>query len=275
MKAISVVVFLVIFFFKPKNYWVTATADNLSITDTIRISKVPSSLGLNSFYKKYIDADGIPVVGSGSVPDLALLQARKIVIQMLSDLKISGVIAQLKKKKIRIAVMSKDEVTTDIPEHSDLNTAFPGTNWNSRGRGFGATLARPATSCAEENLLCYLMDPYRGENILVHEFAHTIHELGISYLEPDFNKKLEKIYKSAKEKGLWRDTYAISNFKEYWAEGVQDFFNANLQAVPANGIHNEINTREELKNYDRDLFIFICAYFKKDNNKIGCHSTMK
>src|SRR5688572_20911738 len=48
------------------------------------ILPVPESLGLNAFYRKYIDALGIPVVSSDKVPDDALLVARDIVNSMLA-----------------------------------------------------------------------------------------------------------------------------------------------------------------------------------------------
>ncbi|MES2763633.1 MAG: hypothetical protein V4677_15570, partial [Bacteroidota bacterium] len=71
--------------------------------------------------------------------------------------------------------------------------------------------------------------------------------------------------------GLWKNTYAISDFNEYWAEGVQDYFNTNLQAIPTDGIHNSINTREELKKYDPLLFKFISQYFIAYDQQIGCY----
>ncbi len=240
-----------------------------SIKDSLKVSSVPASFGFNSFYKKYIDANGVPIISSDKVPDAALLQARKIVIQMLSNIKLPDIAATISQNKIRIAVMSKDELTTDIPEHSDLNKAFPETNWDTRARGLGATQVRPATSCAEENLLCYDKDRYSGEDILVHEFGHTIHEFALRYLEPDFDTRLEQIY--AKAKGLWKNTYAMSNSKEYWAEGVQDWYNLNREADPTDGVHNQINTREELKAYDVDLFNLLDTYFEKDDDKISCH----
>ena len=36
----------------------------------------PANLGLDSFYKKYLDADGLPIVASSAVPDSALYRAR-------------------------------------------------------------------------------------------------------------------------------------------------------------------------------------------------------
>ena len=238
--------------------------------DSAVVSVVPTSFHFSSFYKKYTDANGIPVISSGKVPDAALVEARKIILQMLG--KVPDVIPIMVKYKIRVAVMSVNEVPTDIPEHSDLNRAFPETDWNQRGRGYGATIKRPATSCAEENLLCYTNDRYKGENILVHEFAHTIHEFGLRYLDPMFDNKLEDVYSNAKKRGLWVNTYAITNQKEYWAEGVQDWYNVNLSAVPSNGIHNEIHTRQGLKNYDHDLYDLISLYFNDNDEKVGCQA---
>lgn len=238
------------------------------IKDTVLVTSVPDSLGYDPFYKKYVDAGGIPVVSSAKVPDKALVQARNIVIQMLA--RIPQVNHKLIENKIRVAVMSRYELTTDIPEHRDLNKAFPGTNWDTRARGLGATLVRPAISCAEENLLCYPKDPYQGEDILIHEFAHTIHQLGIAYLDKEFNGNLERIYRKAKSRGLWKDTYAISNVAEYFAEGVQCWFNVNLEASPANGVHNEINTRKELQEYDPLLFKLIGTYFYADDERVSC-----
>jgi hypothetical protein len=236
------------------------------VSDTVQIQKVTPALKLNAFYKKYINAGGLLIVSSSLVPDEALLQARKIVLQMLA--KIPDVKNRIIANKVKVAVMSFKELTTDIPEHSDLNKAFPETNWDTRARGL-ATIARPVISCAEENLLAYRSDRYYGEDILVHEFAHTIHLMGLNFINNDFDAKLMSIYKSARDNGLWGGTYAISNYQEYFAEGVQCWFNVNTEAIPSNGTHNEINTREELKTYDPKLFKLISLYFYDDPQKIS------
>ena len=211
---------------------------------------MPASLGLDPFYEKYVDADGIPVIGSASVPDAALLEARAIVVGMLAG--IPDVRDAIVANGVRVAVMAESKVTTDIPEHSDLNEVFPGTDWDARARGVAATLVRPATSGAEENLLCYASDIYKGENVLVHEFAHTIFDLGVVYLPGgvDYALRLDQAYADAIAAGLWTNTYAATSRQEYWAEAVQSWFNANLQAVPTNGIHNAVNTRSELLAHD-------------------------
>lgn len=238
------------------------------------VTPVPASLGLSTFYKKYLDASSIPVVSSQKVPDAALIQARNIVNLQLEKIieKRPEILAMMKQNKLRVAVMAETELTTAIPEHSDLYKVFPGTDWDTRARGLGATIQRPAISCAEENLLCYNTDRYLGEDILIHEFAHSIHIMGINYIDKGFEQELMSIYKDALAKGLWANTYAASNHNEYWAEGVQSWYDQNVQAIPANGIHNEINSRAELKVYDPKLYELISRYFNEPTRKVSCHA---
>ena len=67
-------------------------------------------------------------------------------------------------------------------------------------------------------------DPYNGESIFVHEFAHGIYNLGVTQVDATFAGRLQSAYTSAIGAGLWANTYAGSNVAEYWAEGVQSFF---------------------------------------------------
>ena len=211
----------------------------------------PAHLKLDRFYRKHIDVRGFPIVSSSRVPDSALYAARGLVLKMTAHR--PEILREMARRGVRLAVMSKDEVTIDIPEHRDLYQAFPQTDWNRRARGLGATTARPAVSVGEENLLGYREDRYRGESIFIHEFSHAMHIMGLRYTDSAFESALKAAYDSAISKGLWKNTYAATNVEEYWAEGVQSWFDANLQANPPNGVHNEINTREELKQYDPDL----------------------
>ena len=100
-------------------------------------------------------------------------------------------------------------MTTQIPEHSDLT---PARYWDRRARGLGATRRRPAVSCGAENLLGYPGDPYAAENILIHEFAHAMHGMGMSSVDRGFDARLEAAYEAAMEAGRFEDKYASSNF---------------------------------------------------------------
>ena len=232
----------------------------------------PGSLGLDPFYKKYLDADGLPIVSSAEVPDAALFRARDIIDEMLvnrPDLR-----ATIAEMGVRVAIMAELEVTTDIPEHSDLYEAFPSTDWNARARGLSATRVRPATSAAEENLLCYGDDVYRNEDILVHEFAHTVLQMGVEQQPKGtaFRTRLESAYEDALDAGLWAGTYAAENTDEYWAEAVQSWFGVNDWAIPTNGIHNHINTRHELEAYDPRIADLIEEVFGETTISSTCHT---
>jgi hypothetical protein len=227
-----------------RTVWILLAA--LALQDGV--AAPPAALGLDPFYKKHLDAGGLPVIGSDRVSDAALLEARGIVLRMTA--KRPDVLKAMIEGKTRVAIMAKSEVTTDVPEHRDLNTAFPATDWNKRCRGVGATRVRPACSGAEENVLQLEGDRYKGESILIHEFGHTMLGMG---LDAAFRSGVAAAYKAAMAKGLYKNTYAATNADEYWAEGVQDWFDANLTSTPSNGIHNEIGTRAQLRQYDPAL----------------------
>lgn len=223
------------------------------------ITAPPAALGLAAFYTKYLDADGIPVASSSLPSDLALRTACRIVRQMLSGN--PAVRDRLVKNGQRVTVMARTEKTLDVPEHADLQQVFPETDWNTRARGVGGTLERPVTSCAEENLLCDTTDPYRGENILVHEFAHTASNLGMAYVSTSFLGRRDDAYDAAIAAGKWKDTYAATNADEYFAEGTQSYFDTNLSATPPNGVHNDVATRTKLKAYDPALHDLVAEVF--------------
>jgi hypothetical protein len=149
--------------------------------------------------------------------------------------------------------MAPDEMTTDVPEQRKMT---PKDYWDKRARGLGGRV----TSCGEENLLNLRGDRYRSENILIHEFAHAIHNLGLRTVDRTFDRRLRATYTRAMEAKLWQDTYAATNAGEYWAEGVQSYFDCNNP--PNKGVHNDINTREKLAKYDPDLFKLIDEVFK-------------
>lgn len=131
---------------------------------------------------------------------------------------------------------------------------FPGLDpkdyWDARARGLGGSQTDPYCSCGEENLLGYDGDPYAAENILIHEFAHNIHLRGLVNVDPTFDERLRKTYDTAMMAGLWKGKYASVNHHEYWAEGVQSWFDNNREN---DHDHNHVNTREELVAYDAGL----------------------
>lgn len=156
--------------------------NNKLVRDSMQpvITAPPPSLNLDPFYRKFVDANGFPVISSRRVPDAALLTAREIIIHMTDALP-DAVVSKMRETGVRVGVMARYEGTTDIPEHKHLKNDTS-VNWDVRARGLGGSMKLPLTTCAEENLLCYQIDKYHAEDILIHEFAHTIHLVGIILL---------------------------------------------------------------------------------------------
>ena len=225
-------------------------ADRPSPNETARLAEYkvttpPAELKLPEFYQKYVDAHGYPIVSSAKVNDYALKEAAYIVDLMLA--KRPDVRKAMVQSGSRLSVMAYTEFTTDIPEYADFQ---PKLWWNARARGLGGSSTDPICSCAEENMLGYEGDPYAAENILIHEFAHNIHLRGMARVDTTFDDRVKKSYDSAMEQGLWAGVYASTNHHEYYAEGVQSWFNNNR---PPDHDHNHVDTREELREYDPGL----------------------
>lgn len=221
---------------------------------------------IDPFYEKYVETDGLYVVSSGRVSDEALQKACEIIDHMLH--KRPDIKRHMAYRGAHVLVIGKDEQTCDIPEYKWVCTSDPDSiayiNWRARGFG-GAPEDELSSGCGEENLLALPGDKYTGENILIHEFAHLVHMLGIAEVEPDFNDRLERLFRKAGEKGLWRGTYAMSNKEEYFAEAVQSFFDCNRHAWPEDddAVHNHVNRRAKLRAYDPEMYALLTEYFNE------------
>jgi alpha-glucosidase len=235
---------------------VVLLAGGLTAADPQKVTEVPQdlreTLKLDPFYQKHTSAGGLPVLSSARVSDAGLIEAAYLINQMLAERE--DILKALIKARARFVVMAPTEMTTDVPEQRNMT---PKDYWDKRARGLGGRI----TSCGEENLLNLRGDRYRNENILIHEFSHAIHNFGLRSVDPKFDGRLRETYTRAIDKGLWKDTYAATNHSEYWAEGVQSYFDCN--APPQRGVHNDINTREKLEKYDPDLFALIDEVFKQ------------
>ncbi len=209
--------------------------------------------GLSPRYTKHVAVHGFPILGAADVSDAALREAAYLIEQMIGHR--PEVLREMAARHVRFVVMAPSELTTDVPEHSDLE---PKDYWDRRARGLGATTARPAVTCGEENLLDLDGDPYATENILVHEFAHAIHQMGVAYLDPSFEQRLREAYDAARAAGRWANTYAMDNVYEYWAEGAQSWFDTNR--INDNQ-HGPIATRAQLVAYDPPLAALLQEVF--------------
>jgi len=205
----------------------------------------PASIKAPDFYSKYVDAKGYPVLASDQVNDYAVKEAAYLIDRML--LKRPDIKEAMVESGSRMVILAHNEFTTDLPEFAHFT---PKDYWDARARGTGGSATDPYCSCGEENLLGYEGDPYQAENILIHEFAHNIHLRGMPKVDSTFDGRLKKAYEAAMAKDLWEGKYASVNHHEYFAEGVQSWFDNNR---PPDHDHNHVDTRKELWEYDPAL----------------------
>jgi hypothetical protein len=203
-----------------------------------------------TFYKKYVDVKGLSVLASGEVADEALQRTHHIVTHMLAGR--PDVLEAMAKAGTRLIIIGKDQVYTDMPEYR--NHPDPAYQ-NERVRGTGGL---GVTSFGEENLLNLAGDRYDDESIGVHEFCHTI-DAALRTIDPAWRDRVNRTYRNAMDKGLWKHAYAASNAGEYWAEVCQSYFDCNRIN---NWNHNGIATREQLRQYDPEGYDLVRTTFK-------------
>lgn len=209
-------------------------------------SAPPAPLEIDPFYTQYVDAGGIPIVASGRVADQALVDARRMVEDMLAYR--PDLAAVLARRGYQVAILGEDEAITDLPENAHwtkperddprltrcerkhyearIGSLSDRDYWNARVRGIGGVY----TVGAEEDVLGKPTSRYYGETILVHEFAHNVLD-AIRVADPALYTEVEAAYAQALEEGLWLNEYASTTVQEYWAEGTQFWFNSNRLAV--------------------------------------------
>jgi hypothetical protein len=126
----------------------------------------------------------------------------------------------------------------------------------------------------EENVLCLPGEPLGGKCMVISVFAKGLYqvtalrpvianfgkkgstqqyELRVKRLDIEFDNRLKKIHEDALSKSRWKGTPAARNRVEYWAAGVEAYFDAAGSGWPPNLADRPIATRESLKAYDPEL----------------------
>jgi hypothetical protein len=224
----------------------------------------PDPDGIPRLYSQRASANGFPIVASSRVNPYAVREAAYLVNLMLA--KRPDVREAMIQSGARLCILAWNEFTTDLPEWKWLAEqpvpecpgVAPRDYRDARARGMGGSETDPFCSCGEENLLGYPGDPYATENILIHEFAHTIHLRGMVNVDPGFDGRVKRAHAAAVAAGLWEGKYAAVNHHEYFAEGVQSWFDDNREN---DHDHNHVNTRAELEAYDPALAVLCREVF--------------
>lgn len=213
-----------------------------------------------SYYKKYVMLGSsieasIPILSGAGVLDEAL-ETAKFTCEVLANTLPQPVLTKLRENRIAVVIFGNAEYPDVLPGWDP--------HWDATRYAGGYGPNAPGATCGihEGDILNNSFDRYPAENIVVHEFAHAIMDFGLSKIYPDFRTRLTAIWDRAKTKKLWENTYAISNVSEYWAEGIQSYFNLNATGPrDGDGIHNDVSTRERLQAYDPEFYEFIREFY--------------
>jgi hypothetical protein len=240
----------------------------MEISDELR-----SEYRIDPFYKKTISSAGVVIVGSQRVSDWAFLEAAYTMDRQLSGSP-QWVRDALSTNKLRLSILAVVEYTMDLPENSRRQrTVAEAAFQDRRSRGLGGM---PNSSCAEENLLNLRGDPYggdgsplAGENITMHEFAHSLASAIMSQKvqgrDGKFWTAVNKAFADATaptghlgiyNKDRANKVYASTNPQEYWAEGTQAWFD-HANARNSGGV----TTRDEVKQKDPQLAALLAEIY--------------
>ena len=218
----------------------------------------PSGPAVPGFFKKYVDCGGIPVRSSAAVADEALRQGCARISLMLRN--VPAVRNALVRRGAELHIIGRDEQTSDLPEFRDrrgklyVDNRGHLTTIDARTRGMGGLLS----SCGEENLLHLPGDRYGdGSDTCIHEFAHAIMDYGI---DPEQRRQIGDQFARSMSAGLWRNAYAATNAKEYWAELSMWYFGSHgarrrVAETPAG------NGPDALQGYDPQGFALLQSIY--------------
>jgi hypothetical protein len=232
------------------------------ITGSAQVTVVPS-IGDTPTYSTYrplmeqvVRIGPVYVTSGRAVPLSALEAAGGMLRTMLLNRYDIGAI--LRNVGALTAVFSRTETSCNLPYFSDLT----GTASCTQG-GLGGVPGRPATACAERNLLRQPDDPFRrgrsdGENVCVHELAHTIMNVGLTNED---RSRIRARYQAARNEGIWSGDYAMENADEFFAEMAQAYFCANPDVSTFQHRHG-INCAAKLRAYDSSTFTLVDGIFR-------------
>lgn len=252
---------------KPENDWRYSP-----IKQQPSVITPPAKLKFDTYYTKFTYAREFPVLGSKHVSDAALLKANDTVRKMFAYR--HDILKAMMADGVRLVVLGREEKLSDLPEFKDAK----GQAELDLVRYCDYSPALKLLVVPEENVLGLPKEPFAGKDMTVSVFAKGFYrvaglrpvdpefenrrekqqyELRVKRLDVEFDKKVAKLFDAATEKRLWKGTAAARDRFEYWAAGVEAYFDAGGTGTAPTGADRPIVTRELLKAYDPDLFALV------------------
>jgi hypothetical protein len=231
----------------------------------------PAKFKIDPYYAKFTYAREFVVLGSKIVKDEALLQANDTIRKMFAYR--HDILKAMIADGARLVVLGRDEKLSGLPEFQEI--AKKGGFDEMRYLDYSPPLKIMVVP--EENVLRLSGEPFAGKNMVVSAFAKGLYqvcgtrpvlqsfgkgakqqyELRVKRLDIEFDNQLAKLHEAAKNAKLWRGTPADRGRSEYWAAGVEAYFDAAGAGFPPHGGDRPITTRDALKTYDAGLFTLV------------------
>ena len=233
------------------------------------VTSPPAKFKIDPYYTKFTFAREFTVLGSKHVRDEAMLKANGTIRKMFAYR--HDILKAMIADGARLVVLGPAEKLSDLPEFKD-----------AKGRaGFDAvryleyTPERKLIVVPEENVLSQPGEPLAGRCLTVSLFAKALYqvtglrpfdskfesqrgkqqyELRVKRMDVEFDNRLKKLFEDAIAKDRWKGSPAARNRAEYWAAGVEAYFDAAGEGFTPSGADRPITTRERLKAYDLDLY---------------------
>lgn len=239
------------------------TASRFERFESCQIISPPSEVELSSYYTKYTNCNGIPIIGNNDVPDDAFNVGIETIDFMLNGLE--SVRNKLIQRGEYYILVPPGGNPRDVPEFANApGNVNSGIYWDQPR--CGASNAAGLLCMAEDN-------PDGHANVMIHEMVHMISIGGYQKMGGSFGSELTQAFNNAVSQGLWSNTYARTNKEEYLAVCVQIFYEVGFPFVtdPAgDGNWNHIVTRAQLQQYDPTIYNFIDTYFNSSDVVPGC-----
>jgi hypothetical protein len=209
---------------------------------TFDVAGRPSVRVFDPFYTTQREVLGITIVAGPEVDSAAIDIAEVTIRRMFEGNDREDALVEA---GAYIVVAEPDQGVLDLPEFSCLEDQL-GTRFFTHVCGIADRAENPVATVNALDLLGSRRGPCDGVNILYHEIGHLVH--GWSVDPPDYIET-RWLYDAAMKAGLYDGLYASTNFREYFAEGTQAYFDAQDREGTRN--------RTWLEHHDPELYELI------------------
>jgi hypothetical protein len=236
------------------------------------VAAPPAKLKIDPYYTKFTFAREFTVLGSKHVSDQALLRANDTIRKMFAYR--HDILKAMIEAGARLVVLGREEKLSDLPEFSSSRKQVGFDE--VRYLDYSPTLKLMVVP--EENVLGLQGEPFAGKCMVVSVFARALYqvaglrpadpnfekrrdkqqyELRVKRLDVEFDRGLQKLHEAALAKERWKGTAAARHRVEYWAAGVEAYFDAAGNGPAPQGADRPVASREALKAYDPELYALV------------------